>query len=376
MKEPQSLMFEAITKKDVSSARELLSSHPDLIHAGMAFSSWLYWACGYDHVPMVELLVGVGLDLNDGGNAQYTPLDKASSNGCFEVARWLLDHGASIRPTSPEGGGTLICAVLGGVPELVRLLIEKGADVHAWEGSPPRNALSFAIALGRTEIADLLRANGATLPEQSLPQPGHSRDEIIRHLETHLGPVDQAGIAEVVPGEVAVWVQVLPPRPGRNMLTLFTTGMSDRPLTVPPGREDDRYAELLIHLPGDWPRLPAILDDRRHSWPVEWLRRAAHHMHEWKTWIGPGYGVLVNGNPPEPLVPGSPFDTLLLLGQGPPFGQFRLADNRLVRLYTAYPLYPSERIFEQKPGVVKLLERFEKLPGFPQVVMNRPSVAN
>lgn len=370
-------MWEAVTTGDVPAVREILCEHPELLHARWdGWSTWLSLAAGYDNVSMVEFLVEAGLEVNVRDLGGDNALGAAARRGCASVARWLIERGATFRPTTPKAGGTLIGAVNSSSLELVRMLIERGADVnaaYAADGSPPRNALSHALFYGHDEITDLLRAHGATLPEQPPIDVATTRDEIIKHFETHWGPVNKTGFAEVVPGEVAVWVHVVPPGRFGNAITLFTTGMSDRPLTVPDGWEEHRYAELLIHLPRDWPLTPEALSERRNSWPIEWLRRAAHHMHEHRTWIGPGYGVLVNGDPPAPLAPDVPFDSLLLLGEGTEFGHLHTRDGRVICFYTVFPIYPEERVLERDQGVRPLLERLRGYERFPRVDIRRPN---
>ena len=45
------------------------------------------------------------------------------------------------------------------------------------------------------------------------------------------------------------WVQPTPKRPYH---TLVTSGMSDKPMTVPAGAEHLRFAELMLCLPPEW----------------------------------------------------------------------------------------------------------------------------
>ena len=53
----------------------------------------------------------------------------ASSNGHLEIVRLLLEHGADVHARDDE---VLIWASRNGHLEVVRLLLNKGADIHAW----------------------------------------------------------------------------------------------------------------------------------------------------------------------------------------------------------------------------------------------------
>lgn len=360
--------YDAIENGDIAVLQAILEEHPPFLHQRVGRNSWIELAGRYGSIPVIEFLINAGLEPTPalGDAVRYDRVD---------VARWLLDRGAQIVPPSAEWGGPLLVAVATGSLEMVQLLLERGADPNASWGSPPLSALGDALVRGRTEIAEVLLAHGAT-PTASAPEsPVTPCEEIVRHVAARIGPVEPLSIQEIVPGEVAVSIHLVPPAPGHGYLLLFTTGMSDLPLTVPAGREEDRYAELVLLLPGDWKVNLDSLADPRTGWTIEWLRRAAHFFHEQRTWIGPGYGIMVNGNPPQPIAEHLPFDSLLLFHPRTDTAQLRLADGRMIRFYTVYPLHPDERLLETHQGPAALLERLAPQASFPIIDVHRPSAA-
>ena len=77
---------------------------------------------------------------------------------------------------------------------------------------------------------------------------------------------------------------------------LYTTGMSDLPMSLPEeiaDREDLKYAELYMLLPGDWDLGKAGSNPKdlpyERFWPIQMLKFLARFPHEYKTWLGWGH---------------------------------------------------------------------------------------
>jgi len=79
-----------------------------------------------------------------------------------------------------------------------------------------------------------------------------SIERIARHIEAHIGKIEMV-FHELISDLVHIDVYWVKPTPGRDFHTLITTGMSDRPMTVPEGEGTSPYAELMICLPSSWP---------------------------------------------------------------------------------------------------------------------------
>jgi hypothetical protein len=367
-------MYQAVLEGNVSTARDILTQSPEVLRPSATIDSWLYLAAGNDDLAMMEMLVGAGLDVNVEQVSGHNPLSKAAMSGSVRAAKWLLDRGGKLIPATPLSGGALIGAVNSGSVELVRLLLDHGADVNAAHGSPPQNALSHAMFYGHTAIADLLRAHGATLPQEPVNQPS-DREEIIAHVERHLGSVAPAVGTSIVPGEVDLLIHVVPPDADHPYQTLFTTGMSSRAMTVPVGGEDYKYPELLIYLPADWPVTKERLQGPDHHWPIEWLRKIAGYPLLQGTWLRGDYTVISNEEPPRPLALHVRFTSFLLLTNTTPLNMFRLASGKLIRFYTLFPMYTEERDLVLAQGPRPLLERFHQQGIDLTVDVQRPNVA-
>ncbi len=83
----------------------------------------------------------LGLAGGDGGlSSQYSPLLYAINRNEPAIAVLLLEAGAEPNVRNPENDTALIAAADAGMVDVVRLLLEKGADPGAandWDGSTP-----------------------------------------------------------------------------------------------------------------------------------------------------------------------------------------------------------------------------------------------
>jgi hypothetical protein len=215
-----------------------------------------------------------------------------------------------------------------------------------------------------------------TRPFERVEGDPEAIQRIEAHLERFLGPSEKVW-HEIVSDLVHVDVHQFPPREGRDCTVLATTGMSDRPMTVPPGFEDYRHAEVLLCLPPAWPLDEASFKDERNYWPIRLLKRTARFPHEYDTWLGWGH-TIPNGDPPEPYAPGVPFSSVLLdLPFSFPKELFTLdaGRGRTIRFFSLIPLHEEELRLKLTKGMEPLEELFDRHRVNEIVDVARPSVA-
>ena len=189
------------------------------------------------------------------------------------------------------------------------------------------------------------------------------RQEIVAHIEKHLGPITATFRREDSDSPIdLLWL-----RPGANRPyhTLITLGLSDRPMDIPDdvaNKNAAERAELMIMLPPEWNISPDNLKSEQGYWPIAWLTMLADFARAPGNWLGTGY-VFPNGDPMTEIAD-TPFSGILVL---PPFVShaheacvFHSRDGTRLNLYALIPLYPGEIELKTAQGLDVLLERFDE----------------
>ncbi|KAF8263087.1 hypothetical protein EI94DRAFT_1741814 [Lactarius quietus] len=214
-------------------AERLIAKHPDHVNAvGGRISAPLPAALYKRHFHVANLLHRHGAVVDARGDSQRTPLYCASIEGLVDIMRWLFNHGADAnihrddgRPplyvaavnmhleavqllldhnayvnSRNERGHTPLCKTISdhshyqehGAVDVVRLLLEHGADLNACE--PNHSTVLYQASSHRwLEVARLLLNYGAKVDEkdedgktpfQIASENGY--DEIVKLLSEHV----------------------------------------------------------------------------------------------------------------------------------------------------------------------------------------------
>ena len=119
----------------------------------------LHNAAGNGHAGIVELLIAHGADITAAGSEGYKPYDVTIS---VEVVKVLLSCGAPVNEkATPDSPSPLYWGVQAGRGELVRVLLEHGADEERHTPMTKR-AFALAIEFKYTEVVELLKSYGFT----------------------------------------------------------------------------------------------------------------------------------------------------------------------------------------------------------------------
>ena len=122
----------------------------------------LHHAARWGHTEMAEMLLKAGARADIRDKDRFNALDIAVWSGRAEVVRLLLAHRQPDVNVRVGGFCLLHWAASSGDTEIVRMLLQAGADVHARTLIFHETALKLALKGHHSETAELLRSAGAS----------------------------------------------------------------------------------------------------------------------------------------------------------------------------------------------------------------------
>lgn len=359
---------------DAEGFSNLIRERPEFLRRPDGSEAWLIEAAQLGVLPVVELLVQMGLDVNEARNSNVptmVPLWIAAAEGHLNVVAWLLDHGAQI---NIEFEGQQSCfplfnAARQGHLDIVKLLIERGANTDfIWNG---RNVVMEASTYRKKVVVEYLKSMGIPdLRDITPPDFPGSHDRIIKIVTSRRGQLRDW--SHEIDGDPALKIHAAGPGDKWDAVTFFTTGLSDIILKLPNGRPV--ATELSLSLPTDWPLDEQSLEDPQWNWPIVWMDRIARQTRQSETWPDRFEALFMNGEPPTPLAAGTDLCGWVCLQSQR--GNHQMPDYRYIDIYGMFPIYLEERALIANEGGQALVQRFQahSIPQY--IVPDRPNVAD
>jgi hypothetical protein len=193
---------------------------------------------------------------------------------------------------------------------------------------------------------------------------GEFAEDVNKHFEAQFPGRESIVLHEIVSDLVHVDVNVMKPTKEDDFFVIYTTGMSDLPMSVPKKlkeKNDLKYAELFMYLPASWDpgELHAISTDipDENFWPIQWIKFLAKFPHEYKTWLGCGH-TIPNGADYEPILDGSEMSGVLLDEPGENFSPITIKGGVKLHFYMVVPVSQAETEYKLEYGMDALTEIF------------------
>lgn len=206
-------------------------------------------------------------------------------------------------------------------------------------------------------------------------------DAVTAHFERYFGDVAST-YHETISPRVHVDVHIIPPDADRMHWILFTTGMAEHPMHLPPEVErggTPRYAELMMKVEPTWDFSdfdgdPAAVEER--YWPIRWMKMLARLPHEFESWLGDGHTIPNHGDPPETYTPGTDHCCMLVLhGHGTHarggFETMAMPDRGDIAILQLVPLQLPEVMLKLSLGMEVLYPELQRIAGWDVVRAKR-----
>ncbi len=210
---------------------------------------------------------------------------------------------------------------------------------------------------------------GLHMPERY----GQYAEEVNAHFAALFPGRNTFVFHELVSDYVHLDVNIMEPTEDEPYYVLYTTGMSDEPMTLPEELSEHRellYAELFWFLPSSWnpgkPGQAGTEMPESEYWPIRLLKFLARFPHTYHTWLAYGHTV-PNGPEYAPLCEETKLGGVAITQFTGDMGGFTAADGEKMNLLMPIPAYREEIEFKLQYGMEELDKRFNE-GGLPMVI--------
>lgn len=177
---PKQSLIDAAAAGNAAKCAALVKEGVPVNSADSAGRTALHWAVGQQHLEVVRKLIELGADVNQADTHSHaTPLMYTamalSSRGYSpstqgvrnEIAKLLIKHGADVNRAIPHGDTVLHRAVVDRNPELIRVLLQAGADRNAktLQGYTPLDIAKFPAYAPNQAVIDALEGRAEGRPQ-------------------------------------------------------------------------------------------------------------------------------------------------------------------------------------------------------------------
>jgi ankyrin repeat protein len=156
-------LVDAVKSRDAQAVARLLAQKVDVTTSEPDGATALHHAVHLGDRDTAALLIRAGAPVNAANDYGVTPLSLACTNGHAAIVDLLLSSGADPNTASP----VLMTAARTGIVDVVKMLLDRRADVNATEPQLGQNALMWAAAEGHSAVVRLLVERSADVRARS-----------------------------------------------------------------------------------------------------------------------------------------------------------------------------------------------------------------
>lgn len=185
-------------------------------------------------------------------------------------------------------------------------------------------------------------------------------EEIVNHFDKVFPGRQTIVFHELISDIIHIDIHFMEPTEEQPFRVVYTTGMSDLPMTLPTELEEEwghlRRAELMLFLTEEWPISSEAFEDDKNFWPVKLLKQLARFPHEYNTWLGYGH-TIPNYAEYEPYAENTELNGAILSVLKDEIRSFEAKDGTVINIYSVIPLYKEEMDYKLENGMDALFEK-------------------
>jgi uncharacterized protein len=163
-------LVEAIKQQNRPAVRALLKQRVDVNVSEGDGATALHWAAYVDDLETADLLIKAGARVNAANDLGVTPLALAGANGNAALLEKLLLAGANPDAASEVGVTPLMEAARVGSAASVRTLLSHEANVNARDRDRDQTALMWAVSQRHPDVVRALLEGGADVQARTRPR--------------------------------------------------------------------------------------------------------------------------------------------------------------------------------------------------------------
>lgn len=191
-------------------------------------------------------------------------------------------------------------------------------------------------------------------------------EEITAHFNKVFPGRTTSVFHELISDIVHIDVHFMEPTNEEPFRVIYTTGMSDLPMTLPSEIEEEwgqlKRAELMIFLPESWPIDSEAFKDEGYYWPIRLLKQLARFPHRYNTWLGYGH-TIPNSDEYDTYAENTQLNGVILSALKEEISSINTKDGNLINIYSVIPLYKEEMDYKLENGMDALFEKLSEIEG-------------
>jgi ankyrin repeat protein len=175
-------LIQAVKARDIAAVRALLKARVDVNTRQGDGATALHWAVHYDELEIAELLLRAGARVNTANDLGVSPLYLACTNRNAAMVDKLLNAEGDPNAKLLNGETVLMNCARTGNAAAVKALIATGANVNAKEPEHDQTALMWAAAEKHPDVVRLLLEAGADIRARSRTYTQTVTSEVTQRL--------------------------------------------------------------------------------------------------------------------------------------------------------------------------------------------------